>query len=291
MDVTRCASPLEFLDATSAYRGAEPLRTNVLGSVASGVASGSRRYDAYFWWVVFDGHDEVVGAAMRTPPFGLSIGPMVDDAAAALARVVAQADDGLPSIGGPRGAVLAFLGAYAATGSPGSARRVGAGRRDVLYALDELVVPDVDGAPLGAGIDDARLAEAWLSAFTEEVERAPYEMTHADRDALHDSLTRGRWRWWCRDGSPVAMAGHAIPVEAATGMVTRVGPVYTPPSERRHGYGAAITAEVTRLLLDGGSKVMLFADADNPTSNGVYRSLGYVVVDEFVRRTIDAAPR
>ena len=43
MEVVRCVSPKEFLSATTAYRAAEPIRTNLLGSVATAVAAGVQR--------------------------------------------------------------------------------------------------------------------------------------------------------------------------------------------------------------------------------------------------------
>ena len=54
MDVRRCEHAAQFLDDTRAYRGAEPLRTNVLGSVAASVRDGDLRYQERFWWVVHD---------------------------------------------------------------------------------------------------------------------------------------------------------------------------------------------------------------------------------------------
>ena len=52
--------------------------------------------------------------------------------------------------------------------------------------------------------------------------------------------------------------------------------VYTPPAERGRGYGAAVSAGVTRrALADGADTCMLYADVANDTSNGIYRRIGY----------------
>ena len=79
------------------------------------------------------------------------------------------------------------------------------------------------------------------------------------------------------------MAGHANPVATPSGLVTRVGPVFTPAENRGRGYGSALTAALSSELLRGGSRVMLYADADNPTSNGVYQRLGYRLLDDVVQ--------
>lgn len=74
-----------------------------------------------------------------------------------------------------------------------------------------------------------------------------------------------------------ALAGrHAT----ATG-VARVAPVYTPPENRRCGYGAAVTAACTSDALHcGAQQVVLFTDLANPTSNAIYQRIGYRPVSD-----------
>lgn len=56
----------------------------------------------------------------------------------------------------------------------------------------------------------------------------------------------------------------------------RVGPVWTPPEHRRHGYAAAAVGAVrARLLAAGATAVVLFADTADATSTGVYTRLGF----------------
>ena len=86
------------------------------------------------------------------------------------------------------------------------------------------------------------------------------------------------WLWTIAD-EPVALACIAPPASGAA----RIGPVYTPPAHRRHGYGAAVTAHATTAgLEEGASEVVLYADLANPTSNGVYLRLGFEPDHDFV---------
>jgi GNAT superfamily N-acetyltransferase len=289
MDVRRCEHAAEFLDVTGPYRGAEPLRTNVLGSVAASVRDGDRRYQERFWWVVSDDRGHVVGAAIRTAPYALSIGPMPTSAVAALAGAVAAVDDDVPSVAGFGPCTDTFLEAYAATGSPGARRLATTVHRQVLYTAPSVALPEVRGAVRVATEDDFELAQRWYLDFTEEVDGVRLPPSDVERDVLLGTLREGRLRWWCDNDEFVSMAGHAVPVETPGGTVTRVGPVFTPPSCRRHGYAAALTGSLTELLLGRGSRVMLFADAANATSRGVYERLGYVEVDEMVRTTLAPA--
>ena len=61
-----------------------------------------------------------------------------------------------------------------------------------------------------------------------------------------------------------------------------MGPVYTPPEFRRHGYGAAVTYAASRKALDeGATEVLLFADLINPVSNSIYQAIGYIPVADY----------
>jgi predicted GNAT family acetyltransferase len=207
-------------------------------------------------------------------------------AATQLAAAVAREDDEFPSVNGPRSVVDVVLNAYVSSGTTGSRRVVTSTKVDVLQAVSDLIVPDVNGEERLATLEDLELAAAWTDAFALEAFGAGVVRAADPRYVeLSGTISSGRLSWWIVDGEVVSMAGHAPAVETMGEVVTRIGPVYTPPTARRHGYGAAVTAAVSRRLLDGGSRVMLFADEANPTSNGVYRSLGYEVVDLFVRST------
>ena len=102
----------------------------------------------------------------------------------------------------------------------------------------------------------------------------------------------GRVRWrdggiavWEVDGEPVSCAGFGS--ETPNGV--RIGPVYTPPERRRRGYGSALTAHLTQQLLDGGRTFcFLYTDLANPTSNGIYRAVGYELVCESADLVFDA---
>jgi RimJ/RimL family protein N-acetyltransferase len=279
MEVVRCPSAAEFLRLTTSYRAVEPIRTNILGSVATSV---TQRDDGGSWWLIHAEDGEVVGAAMRTAPFGMQIGPMPDEAASALGDEVARVDHELPWVFGSENTVQQFLARYLKAMAPGRVS-VSRGRCDVIYEAGDVIPSNVEGMFVQAAIGDFDLAHQWTLEFYEFIDGAPPRFEDADRDALRATLLAGSIWFWTVDGSPVSMAGHAWPVETPYGIVTRVGPVYTPAPLRGHGYGAGVVASLTHVLLRRDSRVMLYADAGNPTSNGVYRRIGYREVDRVVR--------
>jgi hypothetical protein len=283
MEVVRCATPEEFLAATTTYRGLDPIRTNLLGSIAVAVASGDRVYDAYWWWLTNNDEGTVVGAALRTAPFGLSLGPMPLEAAALLAGAIARDDDQFPWVNGNEEIITEFLRAYRENQSPGSLRTAVRGRQSVIYQLADLRIPEVDGSCRQATLDDFDLVERWTRDFQEFIEGEVPTPSENDRAAVVARLKSGMVSLWCVDDVVVAMAGHASPVETPTGLVTRVAPVFTPAHLRGHGYASAVTASLSATLLRGGSQVMLYTDATNATSNGVYQRLGYEPLDQVTQ--------
>lgn len=95
--------------------------------------------------------------------------------------------------------------------------------------------------------------------------------------------------WETRDGTPVSMAATT----SLVGGMVRVDPVYTPARLRGHGYAGAVTVEASRAALTAGATdVVLFTDPGNPTSNALYRRLGYVRVADFAGHAFSyGAPR
>jgi predicted GNAT family acetyltransferase len=65
--------------------------------------------------------------------------------------------------------------------------------------------------------------------------------------------------------------------------VVRLSGVYTPPEKRNHGYAAACVHALSRRLRDAGHRCILYTDLANPTSNSIYRRIGYRAVAEALR--------
>ncbi len=146
--------------------------------------------------------------------------------------------------------------------------------------------PDgVGGEARLAGDGDDELLVGWLDAFFVEAFDAESNLD-ASRGVLGDIADQaGRVVLWTvrrrtrRDGAGARLL---------LGM-SRIGPVYTPPESRGHGYGAAVTAEAVRYARRAGARdVVLFADVENPVSNGIYRRLGFVPVAENVQYAFTA---
>ena len=64
--------------------------------------------------------------------------------------------------------------------------------------------------------------------------------------------------------------------------VVRVQHVYTPATLRGAGYATACVEHMSRGLTNSGLRCVLYTDLANPTSNGIYRRIGYEAVAEIL---------
>lgn len=281
--------PAVFLAAAESHLAAYPVLTTVVSTMTHRAiaedARGVRIPGRPRWWVVVRDGAEVVGVAMRTAPFAphpLFVLPMPEAGARVLARALHARGE---EVGGVNGALPA-----ARVLADETARLVGgvalSSQHTRLFELGELVEPaPVPGrlrAAVGSEID---LALTWFSAFdadaAEQAGRAgdAREMGALGAEEMCQRIVEGRvWFWEDQAGEPVHLTG----VNPPSFGVSRVGPVYTPKPHRGHGFASAAVAGVSRRLLAEGVRVCLFTDQANPTSNRIYRALGFGPVVDMV---------
>jgi uncharacterized protein len=147
-----------------------------------------------------------------------------------------------------------------------------------LFILDQVIIPQsAPGRLRVAAENDLELMKRWMFAF--------------DQEAMHGDNQAAAWRraelqvrsgdiyiWETPDKRVVSMACKTRPLVT----VISVGPVYTPPEMRGHGYASNCVAALSQLLLDKGWKYcILFTDLSNPTSNSIYQKMGYKSVCDF----------
>ncbi len=121
-----------------------------------------------------------------------------------------------------------------------------------------------------------------MEAFSAEaLPEEPFDRESTARGVDHrianmEATAAGIWLW-VEAGEAVALVAYGSPTPEGI----RLGPVYTPPERRRQGYATSLVAEVSARLLEGGfRRCYLFTDLANPTSNAIYRRIGYEQVCE-----------
>jgi predicted GNAT family acetyltransferase len=261
-----------FLARAGGFLADREAEHNLIFGLSSTLARDPHAYGSDPYLVTVEDEGRVVAAALRTPPHNLVLSESDDDRVWAAFAVDAHAvDPSLTGVLAPVVGAVRFVEAW--RGLTGAEARPARSQR--IYRID--AVSDADEAPgsmRSFAAADRPLALGWLEAFFEEEFDASDPV--AAEKTLHNRVSdpQGGVVLWSDDGMPVSLAGFGGP----TPNGIRIGPVYTPPNLRRRGYATALTAALTRSLLERHRFCFLFTDLANPTSNGIYMRIGYVPV-------------
>jgi RimJ/RimL family protein N-acetyltransferase len=258
----------DFLDTAGDFLRSRPVENTLLLTIAHTIqVRGVHAFGTdtpIFGWL-----SDGTGAFLQTPPHPLLLSAMPPGRVPELAELLAKRP--LPGVN----ALTADADAFAARWREVTGAGTEVAMRTRLFRLDALLPPPAPaGSARVAGPADRDLLIDWLRAFQQDVSGGTREN---NAEVVDDKLSYGGLTLWEVDGRPVSLAG----VTRDEAGATRVAPVYTPPEQRGRGYGAAVTAAVTRAALDAGADdVVLFTDVTNPTSNALYERLGYRPVED-----------
>ncbi len=281
MNLTHSLTAAEFRVAAESFLIAREAQHNLmLGLVASlSVKPDLYGTQPYFAVVEAEG-GAVVAAAVMTPPHGLVLS--LTDSQGALKLIAQDVREFRPDTPGVTGPVP--VGArFAEIWRELTEQPFHKSMAERIYRLDSVIAPrGVPGAMRRVRESDRALLLAWITAFQQdafgEAEAANVERSVNNMLTLPPAV-RGTFLW--EDPAPVSLVSYGGP----TPNSMRIGPVYTPPEQRGHGYASALTAAVSQYLLDSGRKFCtLFTDLANPTSNKIYQAIGYAPVcdvDEY----------
>ena len=211
----------------------------------------------------------VAGVALQTPPHNLVLSRFADGTAIDALAAALHADGRVfPGVLGP----VAPAGRFAERWPlDGGEARVEVEQR--IYEATRSIAPaGVPGAFRPYRDDDRPLILDWTGAFMAEAVSDARSADPSGFLARRLAEPSGGIVLWEDGGRPASFAGYGG--ETPNGI--RIGPVYTPPELRRRGYATALVAELTARLLSGGRRFcFLFTDLANPTSNSIYRQIGY----------------
>ena len=273
MELRRCRNADEFLERAGDFLAAREAEHNLMLGLTGRLRETPLMYgDTAPYFAVAEADARVVAAAMRTPPHNLILSEVDHDRALdALADDVRSKFSEIPGVLGPTAAAERFVSLWGVPGERKLAQRA--------HRAESVTIPKgVSGRMRDYEESDRDLVLRWLYEFIDEAlggggpETPESSLEHrlADPD--------GGYVLWEDDGGAVSLAGYGAP----TPNGIRVGPVYTPPELRRRGYATALTAELTKRLLEGGRRFcFLFTDLANPTSNSIYYAVGYRPVTDI----------
>ncbi|HEV2131717.1 MAG TPA: GNAT family N-acetyltransferase [Longimicrobiaceae bacterium] len=245
---------------------------NLLLGLAHRLRASAEGYEPPIYLATVEDADGVVGCAFRTPPFKLGLTRIPAGALPALVEDVAAVYPSLPAVLGPEPEARRFAELWAER----KGNRARPGMRQRIFQLDRVIWPERQpaGTLRVAGPEDRELVEHWMWAFSAEAGTPTHRIGRMAEERIRE---RAIFLW--EDPEPCSMAGWVG--QSPNGV--RIGYVYTPLELRGRGYASACVAQASQRALDAGCRFcFLYTDLANPTSNSIYRRIGYQPVCDVV---------
>jgi uncharacterized protein len=269
----RFSDPAAFREEAEAWLLESEAEHNLLLGLVSGLGTSTGNYKPPFYFCTIERDEKVQGCAFRTPPFKLGVTRMPDQAMPLLVEDVGHVYSELPGVLGPEAVAQRFARLW----SQGKGVSAEVGVRQGIYHLTRVAMPEppAAGRLRSAVQEDLEFLIEWTLAFASDTRMMP---PLDPRRSVERQVSEGQmWLW--EDAKPRSMAG----VSGYTPQGARIGYVYTPPAFRGRGYASACVAHLSQRVLDGSRKFcFLYTDLSNPTSNTMYRRIGYALVCEVV---------
>lgn len=214
-------------------------------------------------------------AALMTPPWNIGVASDRQNCSAALEMIARDLAVRHWNVPGTIGAA-AVADEFARIWTKVTGKKPVINRRERLLELHQVnPVAHSSGKMRLAVEGDIELVMHWATEFTVEALDGQ-NVTEIPETIRRQLSNRDIFLW--EDGKPVAIAARTRP----TTNGISVNLVYTPPESRRRGYATTLVAQLSQALLDSGYKYCtLFTDLANPTSNHIYKEIGYNAVCDF----------
>ena len=127
-------------------------------------------------------------------------------------------------------------------------------------------------------LNDLEIIKDWYISFNQESLSKKIDKEKA-RSHVRKAIESGKYYGWENEGRLVSIASRARNTKNAVA----VNFVYTPEEYRGNGYATATVAKLSQELLNEGYKYCcLFTDLANPTSNSIYKKIGYQPIADYL---------
>jgi uncharacterized protein len=272
----------DFLSKAGKYLVKDEARYGLISGLAKRLEENPHYYgkDDPWFYTVSD-EDIFYAAALRTPPYKVVLAHFsgdVNDIVLALVDSISRKRTAIPGVMGD----IELAGAFKDRWCQKHNVTVQKTMQERIFRLTQINnVPLLPGRFRTATGEDINMVRRWTRAFYLDTFGTDRNLPESD---LTPNLERGEVFLWEDGGRPVSMAVKNRPTDK--GMA--VGYVYTPPELRGRGYATSCVAELSRHILQSGKEFCtLYTDLANPTSNSIYKKIGYQEVCDSVDYTFE----
>lgn len=270
MEVQFLSSPKDFLSIAADQLASNEARYGLIQGISSRLIDSPYAFGKTNPWFCVVSEGNVVHAvALRTPPYNVVIAHFSEDPAAIasiLVESITNHNNVIPGVSGDK----AITDQFAQLWSADHKTKIIGIMAERIYVLRKVRPFKCSPGKLRVASDkDIDLVKNWAHSFHQEV-FSPTSPDMPESDPV-PSIKSGKFYVW-ENRTPVSIAASVRPTKHGIAIAY----VYTPPELRRQGYATSCVASLCQKLLDTGYEFCtLFADLANPTSNAIYKSIGF----------------
>lgn len=150
------------------------------------------------------------------------------------------------------------------------------------YVCKNVIEPEYDGVCVVPQKSDREAMVALINEFVEDAEHQI--ITNEEAEGFADSMigSHNLSLWKCNDEvCAMAMIAHK------TNEIARINSVVTLREKRGNGYAGMLISKICKALIEDNIIPMLYADADNPSSNRAYQKIGFEKVGKVTQYKFD----
>jgi predicted GNAT family acetyltransferase len=282
MDIKTYKTAGEFLAHAGKHLAKDEARYGLTMGLVKRLVENPHYYGEENPWFCTTGMgNKVNAAAMRTPPHTLILAHLsgaIEAVAEKLVQAVINDFNFIPGVVGDK----ELADTFAMLWCEKCGAKIVNTMAQRIYRLDKVNnVPASPGRFRLATMAEKELVKKWAHAFHLDTFG---EGSNAAESDITPALEHNAVFFWELQGRPVSMAVKMRPTDK--GM--SVGCVYTPPELRGKGYATSCVAELSRSILQSGRGFcMLYTDMANPTSNSIYKKIGYNPVCDSVEHSFE----
>ena len=266
--VVEYQSPQLFLNDSEHFLEKKEIENNLILGICNGFANKSQIQEGCVFINAFDGK-EVKAASIKTAAKAIIAG---EANIKELAGYYREKNIDLKGVFGESAYVDEFSDFY--------------GRQpfvDMTLIVHQLTtvnkIPVAPGRFEMADSQDAALIAAWSMTFEEEKDPAVRKRRAEVLKITESKIASGDIFKWTDNGKLVCMAA----INRRTKNAGIVGLVYTPEEYMGKGYATSHVQKLSEYILRKGFAYCgLFTNKANPTSNHIYKKIGYGAVAEFM---------
>ena len=269
---------IKFDDASQYYQRAKNhLLENeaancLLLAISLSLSNSDRQKQTYT--ALIEDRQQIIATALYIPPRKLLLSKTVDKSTVELiARNLAVEAKSMAGITAPKFEAEKFVGIWQdLTGDPVEL--------EVNMQVQQLEttkqVKKAAGKERLATPQDIETLTSWIQEFAQEALNIRESKADSQR-WVAKNLEKNSLFVWKDSKEIVSMAAYG----GKTPNGIRIKSVYTPPQHRGKGYATSLVAVMSQILLRQHKYCFLFTDSANPTSNNIYRKIGYVPIADI----------